>query len=367
MRVVKIGIVGCGNISKVYIQNLETKFNNTKVVALCDIDIEKARNLAQEYNIDKVLSFEEMLNDEEVEIVVNLTIPQQHYALSKAAIEAGKNVYSEKPLALNYEQAKELVELAQTKNVMLGCAPDTFLGAGYQTVRKVIDSGLIGDVVSMETFDLNHGHENWHPSPEFFYEAGGGPDYDRGPYNFTALVTLFGPVSTVAGMTTKAFEERTITSAPKFGEKIEVKVPTHISGVMKFENGAVCVAVFSFDAWGTKLPHAEIHGTLGSLIVPDANSFTGDVLYKSYLSDDFEKIPHTHGYEENDRGLGLSDMAQAILEGRKPRASGETACHVVEIMEGLHKSSSSGEYYTLDSKCVIPEPLPMGLIEGFID
>lgn len=367
MRKVNIGIVGCGNISQIYIENLSNKFQNTAVVAVCDIDMSRAQASAEKFGIAKVLTFDEMIHDDEVEIIVNLTIPQQHYPLAKQALLAGKHVYLEKPLGLTYDEANELVELAKAQDVLLGCAPDTFLGAGYQTVRKAIDAGLIGDVLSASTFDLNHGHENWHPDPAFFYDIGGGPVFDRGPYNFTCMVSVLGAVRRVAGMTSKAFDTRTITVGPKFGEKIDVKVQTHVSGLLEFESGAICIATMSMDVWGTALPHAEIHGTLGSLIVPDANSFGGDIMYKSHGSDEFQKLPHTHVYAENSRGIGLSDMANAIATGSKTfRTSAELACHVTEIMETLHTSWDKKEFITLQSRCDRPEALPLGLTEGFV-
>ncbi len=366
MNKILIGIVGCGTISQIYIENLNNRFLNTLVVAVSDINQEAAAATAEKFNIKKVLTFDEMLVDPDIQMVINLTIPREHYSLTKRVILAGKHAYLEKPFAFTYEEANELMQLAEKNNVMVGCAPDTFLGAGYQTARKVIDSGLIGDVISAQTFDFNHGHENWHPSPEFYYDFGGGPDWDKGPYYLTGLISLIGPVKTVAGMTSKSFEERVITSKPKYGKVIDVKVPTHVNSMLRFECGVTCVAVFSFDVWGTTLPFTEIHGTLGSLRLPDANEFDGDVLYKSYFSDKFEKIPPTHVYAVNSRGIGASDMAQAILEGRKSRLDGSLARHVVEITEAIHKSNSENVFIDLKSRCERPSAMPMGLNEGYI-
>lgn len=364
MKQINIGIVGCGNISSVYIENLQNMFPNTNVLAVSDIDPKKAKEYAEKFNLKKALSYEDMLKDQELDLIINLTTPQSHYSLTKRALLAGKNAYLEKPLALTYLEAQELVDIASEQHLLLGCAPDTFMGAGYQTARKVIDDGLIGDVLSGSTFDVCHGHENWHPSPAFFYQKGGGPIYDRGPYNLTHLVMLLGSVKTVAGMTSKGFEQRTITSKPLFGQKIDVEIPTHVSGLMQFEQGAQVIITMSFDVYGSALPHTELHGTLGSLILPDNNSFTGDILYKPYFSDHFEKIPHTHIYDKNCRGIGVCDMANAIIQGKTPRTDAKMACHIVEIMEKMHISWNKQKYMNLISRCDRPEPLPLGLIWG---
>jgi len=311
LKKVKIGVIGCGNISGIYFENLTKLFKNTSVYACADIIEEKARAAADKYGIPHVLKTDELINSNEIDIVLNLTIPKQHYDVSKKALLAGKHVYVEKPISLNPQQGTELVELAEKNNLLLGCAPDTFLGGGLQTCRKLIDDGFIGTPVAATAFMTCHGHESWHPDPEFYYEKGGGPMYDMGPYYLTALVSLLGPAKTVCGMTRITFPERTITSEKKFGKVINVEVPTHVSGTVEFKSGAIATMITSFDIWKSTLPRIEIYGSLGTLIVPDPNTFGGPVLLRTAHGTEFKEMPLTHIYAENSRGIGLAEMAQS--------------------------------------------------------
>ncbi len=363
----KIGIIGCGMISDVYIKNIENMFFNMEVFALCDINEKIAKEKAELYGIKNVLTQEEMMASDEVEIILNLTTPQHHYNILKEGIKAGKHVFSEKPLALEYDKAKELKELAEKHNVLAGCAPDTFLGAGYQTARKALDDGLIGAPVSAMTFDVCHGHENWHMNPSFFYEYGGGPVFDRGPYNLSALVMLIGSVKSVTGMTSKAFEKRVITSSERFGQTVDVEIPTHVASLLQFENGTICTFTMSFDVWGSTLPKMELHGTTGSLILPDPNTFGGDVSVCTYMDrKNMQKIPYSHICHENSRGLGLSDMAQAVIDKRQPRCSIDLAVHVTEIMQAMHDSANTGKCIELESRCERPSAMPTGVHNYFM-
>ncbi|MCK5759363.1 MAG: Gfo/Idh/MocA family oxidoreductase, partial [Clostridiales bacterium] len=281
-----VGIVGCGAISGIYLKNLTHMFKNTYVKAVCDLDREKAEKAAAEYGIENVYALEEMLADDDVAIIVNLTTPKAHYSICKKALEAGKHVYVEKPLCVEFEEGRELVILAAEKGLMIGAAPDTFLGAGIQTCINIINTGKIGQPTSATAFMMWPGHESWHPDPEFYYKKGGGPMFDMGPYYLTALVNMLGSVDSVAGMTGMAFEERTITSKKKFGKKVEVEVPTHINGMLKFKNRVVGNIITSFDVLGHHMPRIEVHGTEGSLSVPDPNTFGGPVLIKTrHISD----------------------------------------------------------------------------------
>lgn len=360
----KIGIIGCGNISGIYLQNLTKTFVNTEVWAVCDLIAERAQNAAKEYNIPNIFTMDEMLSCPEIGIIINLSTPKGHYDICKKVLEAGKDVYVEKPLSLGFEQGKELVELAKSKNLLLGCAPDTFLGAGIQTCRKAIDDGLIGDVIGATAFMVCHGHESWHPDPEFYYQIGGGPMFDMGPYYLTALVSLIGPAKTVAGMTSITFPQRTITSENKFGNIVDVEVPTHVAGTIHFQNGAIATVITSFDVWGSTLPRIEIYGSRGTLIVPDPNTFGGDVKIKTYFSNDFDTLPLTNIYAENSRGLGVADMVEAAKEGRQNRANGQLACHVLEIMHAFHSSYDKRQYIELTTVCERPAPMKLGLIKG---
>ena len=228
MRKVRVGVVGCGNISGIYFENLQNTFGNTEVVACADIREDAAKAAAQQWQV-KAMPVEELLHSSEVEIVLNLTTPQSHFDICKRALLAGKHVAVEKPLSLNLADGTELVQLAEEKGLMLGCAPDTFLGGGIQTCKKLIDSDFIGQPIGATAFMMCHGHESWHPSPEFYYQKGGGPMFDMGPYYLTALCALMGGVKEVCGMTATTFPTRTVTSQPKFGTVVEVEVPTYVS------------------------------------------------------------------------------------------------------------------------------------------
>ena len=357
MRKIKVGVVGCGNISGIYFKNLSQLFDNVEVVACADLIREKAVAKAEEFGVPKVCTTEELLADPQIEIVLNLTIPIAHASVCLAALEAGKHVHVEKPLAITREDGEKILKTAKAKGLLVGCAPDTFLGGGIQTCRKLIDDGWIGEPVAANAFMMGHGHESWHPDPEFYYKAGGGPMFDMGPYYLTALINLMGPVKRVTGSARITFTERTITSQPKKGSKISVDVPTHISGVMDFESGAVGTIITSFDVWGARLPNIEVHGTKASLSVPNPNIFGGPVEIKMAGSKEWEQVPLTHGYIDNARGIGVYDMANVIQNGGELRASGELAYHVLEVMHGFHDASKDGIHYVMKSTCKRPEAL----------
>lgn len=361
MNKVKVGIIGCGNISDIYLKNCTQTFDILEVVACADIIHERAEKKAQEYGVPRACSVAELLADPEIEIVLNLTIPKAHAEVCLAALESGKSVYVEKPLAITREDGKKILDTAKSKGLLVGCAPDTFLGGGLQTCRKLIDDGWIGEPVASTAFMVCHGHESWHPDPEFYYQTGGGPMFDMGPYYLTALVSLMGPVKRVTGSARITFPERIITSEPKYGQKIKVEVPTHVAGIMDFTNGAVGTIITSFDIWDSQLPRIEIYGSEGTLIVPDPNTFGGPVYIKRQGAESWSEVPLTHGYSENSRGIGLADMACALRDKRPSRASGELAYHVLEIMHGFHDASVDGKHYELLSTCEKPAALPVGI------
>lgn len=355
MSSVKIGVVGCGNISNVYLE-AGKKFDVLDIVAVADLDLERAKAKAAEHGIARALSVSELLADPEIEIVVNLTVPKAHYEVCKATLEAGKHTYVEKPLSLTRDQGRDLLRIAKERNLRVGGAPDTFLGAALQTCRKLIDDGAIGRPIAATAFMLAGRVEQWHPNPEFFYKLGGGPMLDMGPYYLTALISLIGPIRRVTGSAQMSFSERVITSQPLSGQTIIVETPTHIAGVLDFVNGAVGTIITSFDVWAHNLPPIEVHGSEGSLSVPDPNYFGGVV--KLYREGKWEEIPLTHGYEENSRGIGVADMAYAIQENRPQRASGELAFHVLDAMYGFLDSSEQGRHYLMESAGVRPDALP---------
>lgn len=367
MDKLNVGIIGCGNISGIYMENITNLFHNLNLYAICDLDVEKTKTAAEKYHINLILGYEEMLACEEIQIILNLTTPQSHYKICKDILNAGKHAYVEKPLSLHTEEGKELVELAKSKKLLLGCAPDTFLGAGIQTAIKAINDGLVGEVIGATAFMMCHGHESWHPDPEFYYQAGGGPMFDMGPYYLTALVSMIGPVSEVVGMNQITFPERIITSEQKFGEKVPVEVPTHVNGLLKFANGAIGNIITSFDVWGSTLPRIEIYGTRGSLVVPDPNCFDGKVLIKQYFDKDFQELPLTSIYSMNSRGVGLSDLANCVItESTENRASGALACHILEIMHALHVSQEEKTFIPITTTCTRPKQMESYLVKGAI-
>ena len=361
----KIGVIGCGNISSIYLQADKT-FTDIQTVACADLIAERARDQAAAHGIPRACSVEELLADPEIEIVVNLTIPQAHGEVALRALAAGKSVYNEKPLALTREEGRRILETAAARGLRVGCAPDTFLGGGLQTCRKLIDDGEIGVPVAATAFMLCPGHESWHPNPDFYYQPGGGPMFDMGPYYLTALVTLLGPVKRVVGAARITFPERLITSQPLYGTKIRVNTPTHVVGILEFASGAIGTIITSFDVQATALPPIEVYGSQGTLAVPDPNGFGGPVRVCKARSEEWREVPLTHGYTQNSRGIGVADMAHALRTGQPHRANGELAFHVLDIMQALHESAQEGRYMELTSTCVRPQPLPLGLPHGAV-
>ena len=356
---IRVGIIGCGTISKIYLENAP-KFGIFKIVACADLLVERAEERAREFGVARASTVDNLLADPDVDLVINLTIPAAHAKVATAAIAAGKSVYNEKPLSTDRVSARKILSRANGRGVRVGCAPDTFLGGGLQTCRKLIDDGAIGDPVATTAFMLSHGHESWHPDPSFYYQPGGGPMFDMGPYYLTALVSLIGPVRRVFGSTRVTFPERTITSQPKFGTSITVNTPTHIAGIIDFANGAIGTIVTTFDVWPTELPRIEIYGTKGSLSVPDPNTFAGPVRLRRPDSRDWEDVALTHGNVVNSRGLGPADLALAIRANRPHRASGELAYHVLDVMQAFLDSSERGRRIDIASTCNRPAPLATG-------
>ena len=342
----RIGVVGIGNISKIYLDNLTGMFGKrVKLTAVMNTTFEKAKKAAEDYNVTAFKTLDEMLKSADVDILLNLTPPKQHYEIALAAVKAGKHIYNEKPICIKRKEAANLLKTAAKKGVRVGSAPDTFLGAGIQTCKKIIDDGKIGKPVAAAAFMMNHGPESWHPSPHFFYKDGGGPMFDVGPYYLTALVSLLGRIARVSGSAKISMPERKITNKNNYGEIIKVEVPTHIAGTLDFANGAVGVLITSFDVYAHSLPHIEIYGTEGTLKVPDPNTFGGPVLVRRLNEKDWTTVPLINEFADNCRGLGITEMAEAIEENRPHSANGELAFHVLDIMQGIHDASASGKYY----------------------
>jgi len=362
---VKVGVIGCGNISGAYFRGCKP-YDILEVVACADLIMDRAKAKAEEFEVPRACSVDELLADPEIQIVVNLTIPKAHTEVNLAAIAAGKNVHCEKPLATDRDDGAKALAAAQEKGVLVGCAPDTFLGGGIQTCRKLIDDGWIGEPVAATAFMVGHGHESWHPAPDFYYQVGGGPMFDMGPYYLTALVNLLGPMKRVTGSTRITFPERTITTEARYGERIVVETPTHITGVMDFASGAVGTIIMSFDVWSHHLPTIEIYGSEGSLCVPDPNGFRGPVRVRRPGAEDWSEVPLTHSPDVS-RGIGVADMAYALVHGRSHRVNGDLAYHVLDTMQAFEDASTSGRHVELESTCSRPAPLPMGLRSGTLD
>lgn len=362
---VKVGIVGCGDISGIYFKTCK-RMEILDLVACADIREDVARKKGDENGV-KAVSVRDLYADPEIRIVINLTTPDAHAEVALAAVGAGKSVYGEKPLTITRKDGQKLLALAKKKGVLVGCAPDTFMGGGIQTCRKLIDDGAIGVPVAANASMQCHGHESWHPNAGFYYQKGGGPMFDMGPYYLTALIALLGPVRRVTGATKMSFPERTLGAGPKKGSKVKVEVPTHIAGVLDFHSGAVATIVTSFDVWRSSYPPIEIHGTEGSLGVPDPNTWGGPVrLYKPGAKE-WTDVPLTHGYAENSRGLGVAGMACALTSGGAHRASGELAYHVLDLMHAFHDAADSGKHVKVASTCERPAAVPQNPKPGTLD
>jgi predicted dehydrogenase len=304
-----------------------------------------------------VSTVHELPHRADVDVVLNLTVPAAHAEVTGAAIEAGKHVYVEKPLAARREDGLRLVEAAADAGVRIGVAPDTFLGDGIQTCRRLIDAGAIGEPTGGVVVMACHGHESWHPSPEFYYRAGGGPLMDMGPYHITALVSLLGPVRRVSAAAGAFLAERTIGSGPRAGTRFPVDVPTHVAGTLEFASGAVVSLLMTFDVWATRLPPFELFGTEGSLEGPDPNTFGGPVLVWRAPRREWEPATLHRSGRPQTRGLGLAEMMAAVAERRPHRASGELGLHVLDVMHGLLESAAEGRHVTVSTSCPRPEPI----------
>ncbi|MGW0806646.1 Gfo/Idh/MocA family protein [Nonomuraea sp. NPDC002799] len=356
-RPVNVGIVGCGAISAQYLPTIE-RLPRLRLVAVADLDLDRAREAVRPYAGVDVLSVAELMADPRVDVVLNLTVPAAHAEVALQAIAAGKDVYCEKPLAATTEDAARMLAAAGAAGVRVGCAPDTVLGTGTQSARKAIDDGLIGRPVAATATMMTPGHERWHPNPDFYYVPGGGPLLDMGPYYITSLVTLLGPVASVIGAASRTRSKRTIGSGERRGTEIPVTVDTHVTGVLVHASGVLSTLVMSFDAAATRSPHIEVHGEAGSLIVPDPNRFDGTVLVSGVGEADWRELPETAGYAGAGRGVGLADFA-VTPAGEEPRAGGTLAFHVLDVMESLLASARTGTSVTITSTCERPRPVAL--------
>lgn len=368
----KVGIIGCGNIADIYIENSKKYFNNFEIIACADINKKASKIFSEKHNITQ-MNIVTLLSDDGIQLVVNLTIPNAHYKVSLSIIESKKHSYSEKPLSIEFEDGEKLLKLAKENNVYVGCAPDTFLGAGIQTARKIIDENIIGKINLGSIAMAVPGHEIWHPNPDFYYQYGGGPILDMGPYYFSALVNLIGPVESVDSKIRNVYKKRIIGSGKRKGQEIDVKTPTSIASHLEFKSGALIDAFFSFDVWNHNKNHIELYGDKGSLNIPDPNMFGGELLVCSEKNGDWEYIQTNkmnlgkYNIENsikktnkkptvaNYRGIGVSEMIDAIIKGNSNRCSGELSLHVLDIMDCILLSGRENKKINLRSDCERPE------------
>lgn len=369
MKKCGIAMIGVGDISGIYLQNIMELFREIELIGVCDLVPEKAKAAQEKYPSLKIYqTMHDAFQDPNVDIVLNLTRPYEHFDVTFAALEAGKHVYTEKPLAATLEEGYALASLAEERGLMIGGAPDTFLGAGIQTCRKLIDDGFIGDVVGAAAFMICRGHENWHPDPAFYYQHGGGPMMDMGPYYVTALVNLLGRVNGVTARTKKSFPERTITSQPKFSTVVPVETSTYMTGILDFDNGAIATLMTTFDVHYQTQARFEIYGSEGTLIVPDPNTFGGPIQLLRAEEGRYVEMPLLFDYKENSRGLGLADMAKALTEGnRSARTSASSLLHVLEIMTSYDKSSDLAARVDLETAYQREEPMKKAVLKGVLD
>jgi predicted dehydrogenase len=365
MRKVGIGVIGCGNISTAYLKAAQ-RFAILDLKAVADLRSDVAEKRGAEFALP-AMRVDQLLKRDDIEIVINLTVPLAHADVSLAVLNAGKHVHSEKPLGVNVGEARKVMEVAAHRNLRVGCAPDTFLGGGHQTVRKLIDDGAIGTAVAGSAFFMCPGHERWHPAPGFYYLRGGGPMLDMGPYYITNLVQLLGPIASVMGSTARPKSERLVTSEPMNGTLIPVEVATHVAGTLEFESGAVVSIAMSFDVLKHQHTPIEIYGDKGSILAPDPNRFGGDVRVAN-TGGEWQKVPLTHGNVEGEfRSIGVADMATAIVTNRPHRASGALAFHVLEVMEAFYTSAEEGRRIRIESRVDRPAMMPAGCETGQID
>ena len=366
-RKLRVGIVGCGNISAAYF-SLAPLFKGIKVTACADINPAAAKARAKEFGVRAEATVEDLMKAKDVDIVVNLTVPAVHYAISRQALDAGKHVYSEKPFVLDVKEGLDLKKRADKQGLRVGSAPDTFLGGAHQQARHLVDSGAVGRITGGTCHVMSHGMEHWHPNPDFFFLPGAGPILDLGPYYITNLIQLIGPVKRVTALTSTPSKERTIGNGPRLGEKVPVKTPTTIHAIMEFESGAVVTFNASWDVWQHGHSPMELYGEDGTLHVPDPNFFGGE-LGLTKQDKPVKKLPkwqhpfgvpnqkHARGMMANYRTAGLADMALAIADGRPHRCSLDMALHAIDVMTGILKSGETGRFVAMRTTCERPEAL----------
>jgi predicted dehydrogenase len=353
-----VGLIGSGNVSHIYL-GTAARFAVLDVVACADLDLDKARAVAEKFGVPRACSVEELLSDPDIELVANLTVPAAHGTVGMAVVEAGKALYNEKPLTTTREEAQLLLRAAQGRGVRVGGAPDTFLGASIQACREVIDGGGIGDPIGATAVTVRAGPESWHPNPAFFYQPGAGPLFDLGPYYITCLVTLLGPVASVTGSARITFNERPVKVGPMKGASIPVETPTYVTATLEFATGLIATLITTFDVVVSDLPHVEIYGSEGTVNLVDPTIFGGRVRVSRGPDEGWREVPLRHRFTRvQDRGIGLAEMAYAMRAGRPHRASADLAYHVLDVMSAIYESAQSGRRVAIASRCDRPAPIP---------
>ena len=351
-----VGIVGVGNISGQYLANLP-KLPNLKLIGIADLDYARAEKVAAEHGV-RAFEGDSIYTDPEVDVILNLTLPQSHAQVNLKALTNGKHVYLEKPFALRMDEALPVISLAKEKGLRIGCAPDTFLGTGIQTSKYLLENGAIGDVFAASAFWSAPGHERWHPNPQFYYLDGAGPLFDMGPYYLTALVFLLGPITSVIGNTTRSHRSRKVHTGDLAQTPIHVEVDTHISAILNHASGAQSTIMVSFEVWGSRLPTIEVYGTEGTITAPDPNQFSEKTSIYTEKEPEWKDVEPLAGYFDAGRGFGLSEMARAIEENRPHRVSGDLGLHILEVMQAILHSGRTDERMritsSVDSIALVP-------------
>lgn len=355
-RPIGVGVIGAGFISSIYLRNLTTRWEHVRVVGVADLMPDRAVTRAEEFGV-AALTVDELLAHPDIDLVLNLTIPAAHATVCFQAIEAGKSVYTEKPLTLDREEGRRLQDAARERGVQIGCAPDTFLGAGLQTVRRLLDAGAIGEPVAFRARMTTHGHESWHPDPAFYYQPGAGPMLDMGPYYVTAIAALLGPARRVSSMARATFPKRTITSEPKRGQAIEVNTPTHFEAILELESGVLGTLMTTFDLWDPEHCAFTIYGSEGSIRLPDPNTFGGPIQILHGGEETWQSVPLDPGYDTDTRGIGVADLAHALRTGEPARASGDLGFHTLDVMLATLESAEQGRSIEITSTIKRPAPI----------